>query len=70
MRSLGPDTVWRAIERVQLEAACVVGGTQRSASKEAVLMEAGLCEIRREAESSWSSVQLCLDGARNGNASS
>ena len=47
------STVWAAIERVQLAAARVVGGTLRSAPKEAVLAEAGLCEVRRVAESLW-----------------
>ena len=55
------STVWGAIERVQLEAARVVGGTLRSAPKEAVLAEAGLCTVRRVAESLWlCELEKCL----------
>ena len=45
--------MWMAAERAQLAAARVVGGTLRSAPREAVLAEAGLCEVRRVAESLW-----------------
>ena len=48
-------TVWERLERAQLEAARVVGGTCKSAPKEAVLAEAGLCELRRVAEGLWMS---------------
>ena len=46
-------TLWECLERVQLEAARVVGGTCKSAPKEAVLAEAGLCPLRRVAEGAW-----------------
>jgi ribonuclease HI len=55
------STVWSMIERVQLEAARVVGGTLRSAPREAVLAEAGLCAVRRLAESMWMcELEKCL----------
>ena len=55
------STVWGAVERVQLEAARIVGGTLRSAPKEAVLSEAGLCEVRKVAESLWvCELEKCL----------
>lgn len=44
------DSVWGKVERVQLEAARVIGGTLRSAPKEAVLAEADLCEVKVVAE--------------------
>jgi ribonuclease HI len=47
------ESVWDRVERVQLEAARVIGGTLRSAPREAVLEEAGLRELRREAEEIW-----------------
>ena len=54
-------TVWEALERVQLEAARVIGGTVRSAPKEAVLAEAGLCRLRSVAESAWvCEMEKCL----------
>ena len=54
-------TLWEKVERVQLEAARVVGGTLRSAPKEAVLMEAGLCAVRRVAEGLWmAEMERCL----------
>jgi ribonuclease HI len=55
------NTVWSMIERVQLEAARVVGGTVKSAPREAVLAEAGLCTVRRVAESLWMcEMEKCL----------
>ena len=54
-------TVWERLERVQLEAARVVGGTCKSAPREAVLAEAGLCELRKVAEGLWmSELERCL----------
>lgn len=41
------------MERVQQEAARVVGGTLRSAPREAVLAETGLCEVKAVAEGLW-----------------
>ena len=53
--------VWGAIERVQLAAARIVGGTLKSAPSEAVLLEADLCEVRRVAESQWvCEMEKCL----------
>ena len=54
-------TVWASVERVQLEAARVIGGTLRSAPREAVLSEADLCPVRRVAESLWMcELEKCL----------
>ena len=47
------ESVWAKVERAQLEAARVIGGTLRSAPKEAVLAEADLCEVRTVAEGLW-----------------
>ena len=46
-------TSWEKLERVQLEAARIVGGTLKSAPREAVLAEAGLTELKRKAEGQW-----------------
>ena len=55
------STLWQSVERVQLAAARVVGGTLRSAPREAVLAEAGLCEVRKVAESLWMcELEKCL----------
>ena len=55
------NTLWSKIERVQLEAARVVGGTLSSAPREAVLAEAGLCEVRKVAEGLWmAELEKCL----------
>ena len=57
--------VWGAIERVQLAAARIVGGTLKSAPSEAVLLEADLCEVRRVAESQWvCEMEKCLRTGR------
>ena len=54
-------SVWEKLERVQLEAARIVGGTLRSAPREAVLTEAGLSEVRRMAEGLWmAEYEKCL----------
>ena len=58
-------SVWSMIERVQLDAARVIGGTLRSAPSESVLSEAGLCEVRRVAESLWvCELEKCLRAPR------
>ena len=55
------STLWEKVERVQLEAARVVGGTLRSAPREAVLAEAGLCTVKRVAEGLWmDELEKCL----------
>ena len=54
-------SVWEKVERVQLEAARVVGGTLRSAPREAVLVEAGLCPVKTVAEGLWmAEMEKCL----------
>ena len=54
-------TVWSMLERVQLAAARIIGGTLRSAPRESVLAEAGLCELRRVAETLWvCELEKCL----------
>ena len=59
-------SVWEKVERVQMEAARVIGGTLRSAPREAVLEEAGLKEVRREAEKAWSRELVKCKGAGEG----
>ena len=59
-------SVWEKVERVQLEAARVIGGTLRSAPREAVLAEAGLTEVRREAEVAWGREWVKCLGAEEG----
>ena len=55
------NTLWERVERVQLEAARVIGGTLKSAPREAVWAEAGLCPVRRVAESLWmDELEKCL----------
>lgn len=54
-------TLWGGVERVQLEAARLVGGTLRNAPREAVLAEAGLCELKKVAETLWMcELEKCL----------
>ena len=53
--------MWEKVERVELEAACVVSGALKSAPREAVLAEAGLCEVKRVAEGLWmAEMEKCL----------
>ena len=54
--SWGPwvsNTQWGKINRVHLTGGRIIGGTMASAPKEAVLLEAGLVEIRKKAEERW-----------------
>ncbi|MEL7520288.1 MAG: reverse transcriptase family protein, partial [Cyanobacteria bacterium J06553_1] len=58
-------TLWAKLEGAQLAAARVVGGTLRSAPREAVLAEAGLCQLRKVAESLWvGELEKCLRAPR------
>jgi len=56
-------SVWERVERVQMEAARVIGGTLRSAPREAVLAEAGLEEVRKAAEEAWGREWVKCEGA-------
>ena len=54
--SWGPwvsNTQWGKINRVHLAGGRIIGGTMASARKEAVLLEAGLVEIRKKAVERW-----------------
>lgn len=58
--------MWEKVERVQLEAARVVSGALRSAPRESVLVEAGLCAVKRVAEGLWmAEMEKCLRASEN-----